>query len=38
MSVENTESVSSAFQQDSKDLNKLLRTTRISTHHTDKML
>ena len=38
MSVENTESVSSALQQDSKSLNKLLKITRISTHHTDRML
>ena len=38
MSVENAESVSSALQQDSKSLNKLLRTTRISTHCTDRML
>ena len=32
MSVENAESMSSAFQQDSKSLNELLRTTEISTH------
>ena len=38
MSVENAESVSSAFQQDSKSLNELLRTTRISTCCTDRML
>ena len=33
MSVENTESVSSALQQNSKSLNKLLRTTDISVCH-----
>ena len=38
MSVENVKSVSSALQQDSKNLNELLRTTKISTHCTDKML
>ena len=38
MSVENTESVSSAFQQDSKSLNKLFKTTKISTHYTDRIL
>ena len=38
MSVENVKSVSSALQQDSKSLNELLKTTKISTHHTDRML
>ena len=30
MSIENTEGVSSALQQDSKGLNKLLRTTKLA--------
>ena len=38
MSVENVKSVSSALQQNSKGLNKLLKTTEIITCYTDRML
>ena len=38
MSIENVKIVSNAFQQDSKSLNKLFKTTEISTHYTNRML